>query len=349
VRNYYSNGGCTGYGYDLAVVESSSGAVPPAAPSNLSATAISQAQINLSWTDNSSNESGFKIERWDGSKWQQIGTVGANVTIYSDTGLTCNTTYYYQVRAYNASGDSANSNTASATTFACTAAPAAPSALTAAAASQTQINLSWTDNSNNESGFKIERWDDMNDWTEIDTVGSNITTYANTGLHCGMTYYYRVYAYNASGGSANSNTDNATTFACVGQEDVYEPDDSYENAKSITVDGVTRTHNFFDDGVDWTQFTAAAGKTYTIETSNLDVNSNTVLQLYGTDGKTLLDSNDDCPGGGVESCINDWAASGNGAYYVKVSNKSGASANSGYDLAIDESSNVYLPLILRNY
>lgn len=92
---------------------------PPSAPSALSAAAISSIQINLFWTDNSANESGFKIERKTGAggAWAQIGTVGANVTTYADTsGLTPATTYTYQVRAYNAAGDSAYSNPASATT-----------------------------------------------------------------------------------------------------------------------------------------------------------------------------------------------------------------------------------------
>ncbi|MEN8126950.1 MAG: DNRLRE domain-containing protein [Planctomycetota bacterium] len=91
---------------------------PPAAPSGLSATAISASQINLSWTDNATDETGFKIERSkrDNSSFEQVATVGANVTSYSDTGLKKNTTYYYRVRATNADGDSAHSNEASAKT-----------------------------------------------------------------------------------------------------------------------------------------------------------------------------------------------------------------------------------------
>lgn len=91
----------------------------PAAPTNLSATAFSRTQINLAWTDNSSDETGFKIERCQGAtctNFVQIATVGAGVTSFSNTGLTKNKTYRYRVRAYNASGDSAYSNIASATT-----------------------------------------------------------------------------------------------------------------------------------------------------------------------------------------------------------------------------------------
>ncbi len=87
------------------------------APSGLTATAVSTSQINLSWTDNSS-ETGFRIERSSsfGGPYTQLTTVGANVATYSNTGLSSGTTYYYRVRAYNANGNSASSNVASAAT-----------------------------------------------------------------------------------------------------------------------------------------------------------------------------------------------------------------------------------------
>ena len=92
--------------------------VLPAPPSSLSATAISKAQIDLSWTDNASDETGFKIERSarNNGSFAQIATVGQDVTSYSDTTVRKNTTYYYRVRATNANGDSAYSNEDSATT-----------------------------------------------------------------------------------------------------------------------------------------------------------------------------------------------------------------------------------------
>ena len=84
-------------------------AVWPITPSGLSAIADSSGQINLTWADNSSNETGFKIERKTGTNgtYTQIKTVSANVTSYSDTGLTEGTTYYYRVIATNSAGDSA--------------------------------------------------------------------------------------------------------------------------------------------------------------------------------------------------------------------------------------------------
>jgi hypothetical protein len=89
----------------------------PDAPSNLTATVASSSQINLSWTDNSDNESGFKIERKTGSgSYQLITTVGAGATAYQNTGLSSDATYTYRIYAYNGDGNSGYSNEASATT-----------------------------------------------------------------------------------------------------------------------------------------------------------------------------------------------------------------------------------------
>ena len=90
----------------------------PSAPSGLSVNAASQSEIDLSWTDNSSVESGFSIERKTGSggTYSVIATTTANVTSFSDTGLGSGTTYYYQLRAFNASGYSSYSNEANVAT-----------------------------------------------------------------------------------------------------------------------------------------------------------------------------------------------------------------------------------------
>jgi len=94
----------------------------PTSPTNLSATAVSSSKINLSWSDNSYGEDGFKIERKTGATgvYSQIAVTAANATSYSDTGLDELTTYYYRVSAYrgiNTSDFSADTNaTTSATT-----------------------------------------------------------------------------------------------------------------------------------------------------------------------------------------------------------------------------------------
>jgi len=183
-------------------------------PTNFQATPASPTQINLTWTDNSYNETGFKVEGKIGASgtWVQVGTVGANVQAYQDTGRSPGTTYYYRVRAYNASTNSAYSNEANATTLGTTIPP--PSDLQATAVSETQINLSWTDNSSNETGFKIQRKIGAGGaWVEITTVGAGVTAYQNTSLSPATTYYYRVKAYNGEGNSLNSNEASASTSA----------------------------------------------------------------------------------------------------------------------------------------
>ena len=354
----------------------SGGSTPPAtapsAPSGLNATGSSSSRIDLSWTDNSTNETGFRIERKQGSgSFAEIGTVAANVTTYASTGLSASTTYTYRIRAYNATGNSAYSGERSATTqsatnpnpctnpnlvangeldnlngwqqyvnggagasatFASVGAdlsgskaakititsgqslndiqfyttvsllagktyeviyrakaaanrnlrvqllenggsytgygehtvslgtgvktysfevtmpssnndvrldyflggsnadvwidavvvrekcnepvpqpPSAPTGLTATAASSSRINLSWTDNSGDETGFRIERKQGSGSFSQVGTVGADVTTYASTGLSASTAYTYRVRAYNGVGNSAYSGQASATT------------------------------------------------------------------------------------------------------------------------------------------
>jgi beta-glucanase (GH16 family) len=182
---------------------------PPAAPSGLTATAVSSSQINLSWTA-SSGATSYNVKRAtvSGGPYTTVAT-GVTATSFSDTGLAAATTYYYVVSAVNGGGESANSTQASAMTQAASP-PSAPGNLTATSPSKKKITLNWTDNSNNEDGFKIERSTDGVNFTQITTMAANTARYTNTGLTSGTTYYYRVRAYNASGNSPYSNTASAT-------------------------------------------------------------------------------------------------------------------------------------------
>ncbi len=184
----------------------------PAAPSALSATAAGTSQINLSWTDNSTNETGFEIQRSlsSGSGFSTIHTTAANTTSYNNTGLASSTTYYYRIRAVNGEGASAFTSNTNATTGAETI--TGPSNLVAATSSATSINLSWSDNSSNETGFQIQRAPTAGGtFTTIHTTAANATSYTNTGLTSNTTYYYRIRATNGTVNSAFTGVASATT------------------------------------------------------------------------------------------------------------------------------------------
>ena len=167
-------------------------------PSSLKANALSSTNIGLAWTDNSTGESGFKIEKsLDGSLYTQVATVGPNVVTYTHGSRLPSTLYYYRVRAYDAVSDSAYSNIATVTT---PPLPAAPSSLTARATTQKKIALSWIDNSADESGFRIERSTDGITFSQIASVAANVKTYTNSGLTRKKLYYYRVRAYRTTNG-----------------------------------------------------------------------------------------------------------------------------------------------------
>lgn len=185
------------------------------APTNLILSNATQTSIKLTWGDNSSNETGFRIERSpNGTTFTEIATVGANVETYTSTGLTCNTTYYYRVRSYNAGGNSAYTNIASEKTLECS--PAAPTDLTATGQSRTHILLQWKDNSTNENGFEI--WTHpggLGLWTRADTVSANVTSYVDILRSCNASLTYRVRAINDGGNSDYSNTATGTTKPCT--------------------------------------------------------------------------------------------------------------------------------------
>ncbi len=97
--------------------------IAPAAPSNLQTSNIGPNTVTLTWTDNSNNENGFKIERKTSSiiigyttgVWGEITTVNTDITSYTDTSIVAGGQYQYRIRAYNDIGNSAYSNTVSLT------------------------------------------------------------------------------------------------------------------------------------------------------------------------------------------------------------------------------------------
>ena len=101
-----------------------------------------------------------------------------------------------------------------------TAVPVSPTNLTGTVASSTQINLSWTDNSTNETGFKIERKTGSGTYTIIGTTATDVTTFNDTGLIPSTTFTYRVYSNNAVGNSLTYSNEIIITTNSIGCPDV---------------------------------------------------------------------------------------------------------------------------------
>jgi len=183
--------------------------VAPAAPSNLDVWGASTTQIDLVWADNATIETGFIVERSTdgGATWVEVGQAPANATSFSDTTVEPKMTYSYQVVAFLDAGPtfgivrSAPSNQVTVVTPG--EIPQPPSNLQIIRRDRTSLRMRWTDNSNNEEGFNIERSTDGGaTWTWVASVGINQTVYTDNGLSRKTTYWYRVQAFNADGVSA---------------------------------------------------------------------------------------------------------------------------------------------------
>jgi len=185
----------------------------PTVPQNLTATAVSSSQINLSWTASTDNVGVTAYRIYRGST--QIATVSN--TTYNNVGLTANTTYTYTVLAYDAAGNpSGQSAPASATTQGLsgdTEAPTVPQTLSATVVSSSQINLTWTASTDNVGvvGYRIYR-------NGINVNSTASTSYGDFGLSSNTPYTYTVSAYDATGNeSGQSNPATATTLGNGGR------------------------------------------------------------------------------------------------------------------------------------
>ena len=176
----------------------------PVAPSVLNSNAISNSQINISWTDNSNNEDGFKIERKTTSSgtYSEIAQVGPNIATYNNIGLAGGTQYCYRVRSYNTAGNSTYTNESCNNTF--PDLPNVPINLVASIIqSPLSVELVWTDNSTTEEGFIIEKEALTDAYVVLDTVSANTTTYQDLDVTF-QTYNYRMIAFNITGSSEYS-------------------------------------------------------------------------------------------------------------------------------------------------
>ena len=186
------------------------GAGVPSAPTGLQ-TSAGNAQVSLNWTV-SANTTGYYVKRstTSGGPYTQIAGTGS--PIFTDTGVTNGTKYFYVVSSYNSAGQSANSAEASATPSAPATIPSTPSGLQASPG-DAQVGLTWNV-SNGATSYNLKRATTTGG--PYTTIGSStMSSFTNTGLTNGTSYFYVVSALNSAGESANSAEVNATPAAPV--------------------------------------------------------------------------------------------------------------------------------------
>ncbi len=173
-------------------------ATPVAAPAGFSATGTAHDRIALAWTNQSTDETGFEIQRSVSGAEGTFSTVGlpagSAVAMTDQSGLSPQTSYFYRIRALGALNNPSAWVTAGGATLPLPAAPAAPTGLSASALGTGSVQLEWADESGDETGFLIERSGTglLGSFTALATVGANATGYTDTRLALGARYYYRI-------------------------------------------------------------------------------------------------------------------------------------------------------------
>ena len=176
-------------------------------PSGTSARPLNSHTIQVTWTDSSPNEIGFRVERAPTATgpWVTAGTTNRNASSFDDAGRSSEQQSCYRVVALRQNGATAISNSS------CTVPPAAPTGLTAAVVDQQAVDLAWSDNSAAETGYEIERAAAQSGpYNLIASLAANTANYRQGGLTTGATYWYRVRPNNDGGYGDYSDVSSAT-------------------------------------------------------------------------------------------------------------------------------------------
>ena len=194
--------------------ESTSSDVLLLPPTQVVISEISITEFQITWNDNSDNEDGYKLERkFDEGSWVELTELPENADMYLDdiAARQTWTTVYYKVYSFEDDDISESVVTQSSISF------PAPTQLTASYTDA--VYLEWTDNSNGEDGFSIERKIDNGDYSVIATVTSNDTLYTDATIEEGYLYSYKVNAYISNFYSSYSNPVDVSTIPNILQAD----------------------------------------------------------------------------------------------------------------------------------
>ncbi len=171
----------------------------PAAPEDIVCNVNTNATVTISWKNNTSNISSLKVQRKSSEgSYIDIASLSHHATSYTDQFVSSATSSYtYRIIAW----ESENNFDISKEAVVSMGRPFAPSGLSMTVLSNNTIFLEWKDNSNNETGFKVERKTDSDDYIEIAVLSANKNSHIDYNLTLGHLYTYRVKAYNPYGDS----------------------------------------------------------------------------------------------------------------------------------------------------
>ncbi len=265
VRAYNSNGGYTGYSNEASGMQAAG-----VAPSGLTVTA-DWYRLAVTWTNNlasSAGGAGIAVERKEGASgtYVEVSRTAGLPTVYYDTNVTTGVTYYYRVRAYNSAGGyTPYSNEASGTP----SVAAAPSGLTVATATMGPV-LTWTNNQTaGVAGIAVERKVGASGtYVEVSRLSSSGSwSYNDWNIQPGVTYYYRVRAYNSNGGYTG-----------------YSNEASGMQAAGVAPSGLTVTADWYRLAVTWTNNLASSAGGAGIAVERKEGASGTYVEVSRTAG-----------------------------------------------------------------
>ena len=224
-------------------------AAAPAAPTNLTATALATNEIGLSWTGSTSTVTGYNVFRGT-TAGAESGTplnstpLSASATSFNDLTATPGTTFFYTVQAINSGTSSGDSNEASATALTSgPTVPGSPTNLTASAASADEIDLTWTAATVTITGYNVFRGTAIGgeSTTPLNSSPLLTTSFQDTTASAGTTYFYVVQAVDSTASSASSNEATATTSGSshdrAGRPDPEHADGHLDQRDRSVLDG----------------------------------------------------------------------------------------------------------------
>lgn len=189
--------------------EAATGATRAGAVTNFAISSLSTTSLMLNWTE-ASGETGYRVERsTDGTTWTTRGTVAANGVSFTDTGLTAATQYFYRVVTIDAEGD--------ATSTSSTAAATRMEAVTGLAFTErlsNRITFTWNDLAS-ETGYRIERSTDGKTFSNLTTLGANVTSYTDSSVSAMGEYYYRIIGQKNLGSATSQSLYHTAFFAAT--------------------------------------------------------------------------------------------------------------------------------------